>query len=248
LKARVSTLFLVVALAGTGCSNTADMPARPVFHEVRQGDDLRSIAARYQTSFEAMAIANDLEAPYRLKPGQRLWITSPSSRAQSTAAPGTSGTARVIRAPDVYSPQVKPAVPAATTQSASSKPVSTATSRFAWPVEGRVVKRYGPDDVKKGIDIQGNVGQPVAAADDGEVVYAGSGIEGYGNLLIIKHRGDWISAYGNNRKLLVREGQNVTRGARIAEVGTDGAGRALLHFELRINGRSVDPLQYLPDR
>ena len=104
------------------------------------------------------------------------------------------------------------------------------------------------DASKQGVDIGGSTGQAVRAAGDGVVVYSGGGLVGYGELIIIKHNESWLSAYGHNRKRLVNEGQNVKAGQQIAEMGRSGASREMLHFEIRYNGKPVDPLQYLPKR
>ena len=113
--------------------------------------------------------------------------------------------------------------------------------------DGLVVGRFVTGDASnQGVDIAGGAGDPVRAAADGVVVYSGSGLVGYGELIIIKHNEQWLSAYGHNRKRLVNEGQNVKAGQPIAEMGRSGATRDMLHFEIRYNGKPVDPLLYLP--
>ena len=129
--------------------------------------------------------------------------------------------------------------------------VVPATSKLAWrwPADGNVVGTYaGGDPTRQGIDIAGKAGQPVRAAADGVVVYSGSGLVGYGELVIVKHDDQWLSAYGHNRARLVNEGQLVKAGQQIAEMGRSGASRDMLHFEIRYNGKPVDPQQYLPKR
>ena len=118
---------------------------------------------------------------------------------------------------------------------------------WSWPTKGKVVSRFVLNSVSgnKGVDIQGALGQPVWAAAPGKVVYSGSGVRGYGNLLIIKHSSNYLSAYAYNQRLLVKEGDNVKAGQAIAEMGKAETGRVLLHFEIRYNGRPVDPLAYL---
>lgn len=121
--------------------------------------------------------------------------------------------------------------------------------RWRWPAAGSLLARFMPGDAtKQGIDIAGHAGDPVLAAADGVVVYSGSGLVGYGELVIIKHSDEWLSAYGHNRKRLVAEGQRVRAGQAIAEMGSTGASRDELHFEIRRNGRPVDPLNYLPGK
>lgn len=117
---------------------------------------------------------------------------------------------------------------------------------FAWPVPGRVLQSYA--DTGKSIMLAGNLGDPVFAAAEGRVIFSGSGPRGYGNLIIVKHPNDFLSVYAHNRKLLVKEGQNVARGERIAELGDSAGGSARLHFEIRRQGKPVDPMPFLPRR
>ncbi len=118
---------------------------------------------------------------------------------------------------------------------------------WQWPVQGRLTQPFNGAQGKKGIDIQGEDGQLIYAAGNGEVVYSGNGLLGYGQLVIVKHNDLYLSAYGHNRELLVREGERVNRGQKIAKMGrSNGSNQALLHFEIRENGKPVDPLRYLP--
>lgn len=118
---------------------------------------------------------------------------------------------------------------------------------FAWPAQGPVIAGF--DEVRnKGIDIAGRAGDPVLAAADGQVVYAGAGLRGYGNLVIIKHSATYLTAYAHNQRLLVQEDQRVKQGQKIAEMGSSDADRVKLHFEIRRNGKPVDPVKLLPPR
>jgi len=120
---------------------------------------------------------------------------------------------------------------------------------WSWPAEGRLISTYNANSTgKKGVDIAGKTGDPVRAAASGKVVYAGSGLTGYGRLIIIKHNEDFLSAYAHNRKLIAKEGQWVKRGEVVALMGSSGTDRTELHFEIRKHGRPVDPLGYLPGR
>ncbi|HEU0200666.1 MAG TPA: peptidoglycan DD-metalloendopeptidase family protein [Burkholderiaceae bacterium] len=124
---------------------------------------------------------------------------------------------------------------------------SDASGNWIWPSPGRLIESF--DETRnKGIDIAGKEGEPVIAANDGEVVYSGSGLRGYGNLVIIKHADEFISAYAHNKQILVEQGQAVKRGQRIAELGKTDANQPKLHFEIRHRGKPVDPLKYLPPR
>src|SRR5690606_29496112 len=131
----------------------------------------------------------------------------------------------------------------------TTPPPVTSNVAWRWPTEGQVASRFAAGDpTRQGIDIVGRSGQPVRAAADGVVVYSGSGLVGYGELVIVKHDEQWLSAYGHNRTRLVNEGARVKAGQQIAEMGSTGAARDMLHFEIRYNGKPVDPLQYLPRR
>jgi lipoprotein NlpD len=128
-------------------------------------------------------------------------------------------------------------------------PAGPAPKGWGWPSSGVLIGKFSSNgSLNKGIDIAGDLGQPVLAASDGTVVYAGSGLRGYGELVIIKHSDTYVSAYGHNRRLLVREGQQVKVGQTIAEMGSTGTDRVKLHFEIRRQGKPVDPLQFLPRR
>jgi lipoprotein NlpD len=121
--------------------------------------------------------------------------------------------------------------------------------RWVWPTDGPLLRPFFPDNAgKKGIDIGGGLGQSVRAASEGKVVYSGSGLIGYGKLIIIKHNKTYLSAYAHNRRLLVKEGDYVRIGQRIAELGNTATEKPMLHFEIRRNGEPVDPLRYLPAR
>ena len=118
---------------------------------------------------------------------------------------------------------------------------------WGWPVKGRIVSSFkAGDPLRKGIKIAGRSGKSILAAESGKVVYSGSGLIGYGRLIIVKHNDNYLSAYGHNRKILVKEGDRVTKGKKIAEMGTANSGDPMLHFEIRRDGRPVDPIRLLP--
>ena len=135
----------------------------------------------------------------------------------------------------------------APTAAAPQQPASAGKIRFAWPASGAVIKKFD-GDTNKGLNIGGKAGDPVLAAADGKVVYAASGLPGYGNLIIIKHDNTFMTAYAHNRTLLVKEDQSVRKGQKIAEMGSSDADRVNLHFEIRRTGQPVDPAKYLPAR
>jgi lipoprotein NlpD len=214
---------------------------------VRPGQTVYRIATDNGISALDLAMWNDIPPPYTIHPGQRLRLY-PSVRSARAVAPA--------RTPAVRPPAVRgapSAAPVATTAPVIIAPVTSAPSRspfaWSWPADGTLAERYvAGEPTQQGIDIAGNAGQPVRAAADGIVVYSGSGLVGYGELVIVKHNDEWLSAYGHNRARLVNEGQLVKAGQQIAEMGHSGAARDMLHFEIRFNGKPVDPLGYLPKK
>ena len=164
-------------------------------------------------------------------------VTTPSRPSTPVQAPPAQTSTRPS-APVVVAPATTPV-----------EAVQRSATGWAWPASGAIIGRFSSNgSLNKGIDIAGELGQPVLAASGGSVVYAGSGLRGYGELVIIKHSDTYVSAYGHNRRLLVREGQQVKVGQQIAEMGSTGTDRVKLHFEIRRQGKPVDPMQYLPRR
>jgi lipoprotein NlpD len=225
---------------------------QPVTHgqyRVRRGDTLYSIATRHGWDWKALAERNRIPAPYTIRVGQLIRFSGNGPAVpMAAAAPAANG---VSRAPATV------ATPVVVRQSASPIGASSAGQPVArispagwtWPANGQLIALFSSNNsLNKGIDIAGDLGQPVVAASAGSVVYAGSGLRGYGELVIIKHSDTYVSAYGHNRRLLVREGQQVKAGQTIAEMGATGTDRVKLHFEIRRQGKPVDPLQYLPRR
>ena len=227
-------------------------PVRNGHYVVQRGDTLYSIAFRFGWDWKALAAHNGLRDPYLIRVGQTIRFDNrPVGSGQPAVASMPSVTMATppaqsrppVTAPPARSPVVN--TPATTPVT----PVSRSASGWSWPAQGAVISRFSSNgSLNKGIDIAGELGQPVLAASDGSVVYAGSGLRGYGELIIIKHSDTYVSAYGHNRRLLVREGQQVKAGQSIAEMGSTGADRVKLHFEIRRQGKPVDPLQYLPRR
>jgi lipoprotein NlpD len=220
-------------------SSQAPSKVRPgVTATVRRGDTLFSIASSNSVRLQDLAAWNGIDPPYTIYPGQKLRLYP--GKSGSTAATRPSGNAAKPAAATPSAPAPKPAAPAT--------PVAS-DIKWRWPADGELIGRYVTGEpTKQGIDIAGASGAPVRAAADGVVVYSGSGLVGYGELIIIKHNEQWLSAYGHNRNRLVNEGQLVRSGQQIAEMGRSGAPREMLHFEVRYNGKPVDPLTYLPKR
>jgi lipoprotein NlpD len=204
-------------------------------HTVRRGETLYAIAWRYGTDFRSLARVNGIASPYTIYPGQRL-------RLRASRKPATETSARTSR------PAKKPSKPsnAAPGKRRGSAPApSPSVARWSWPAKGAVIGRFGGSG-GKGIDIGGRAGAPVKASAAGRVVYSGSGLRGYGKLIIIKHNERYLSAYAHNKKLHAKEGDKVQSGQRIAEMGQSDTDRIKLHFEIRRDGKPVDPLKHLP--
>ncbi|WP_458128341.1 peptidoglycan DD-metalloendopeptidase family protein [Pseudomonas sp. Z2-11] len=266
-KRLVTGLLLSTLLVG--CSSTPSgnvrvvdrnnaTPQRPTVttgqYVVRRGDTLFSIAFRYGWDYKALAARNNIPAPYTIHPGQTIRFDGRSASTptavvtQSGSTPSSSSKTTVIRRPASAATATVPSV-ANKPAPAPMPPAGPAPTGWGWPSNGVLIGKFSSNgSLNKGIDIAGDLGQPVLAASDGTVVYAGSGLRGYGELVIIKHSDTYVSAYGHNRRLLVREGQQVKVGQTIAEMGSTGTDRVKLHFEIRRQGKPVDPLQFLPRR
>ena len=224
---------------------------------VQRGDTLYSIAFRYGLDFRKVAAANRIPAPYTIYPGQRLALreapvpaSAPSTPGKPASASSSSRTRTAPPAPVATEPAPKNTTVTKSSSSAAKKSspyTGAAVGAWRWPAEGRVLRRYS-STVHKGIDIGGKRGDPVKAVAAGKVVYSGTGIVGFGELLIVKHNEVYLSAYGHNDRLLVAEGDTVKAGQIIAEKGSSGTDIVKLHFEIRKEGKPVDPLRLLPRR
>lgn len=234
----VKLLAALTILIITGCSNSPNMA--PVVdahwqpyrinqqtHVVQRGETLYAIAFRYDLDYRQLAGLNRLRSPYSLRVGQILHLKNiiPAHRRPVYAKPRFK-TVRKIK--DMkFSPAIR-------------------REHWLWPVKGRVINPFIPHKGKKGIDIAGRKGEKVKAATNGVVAYAGNGLLGYGNLIIIKHDNQFLTAYGNNSKNLVREGQRVKAGQEIADIGVIDRSYWGVHFEIRKAGQPINPMQFLP--
>lgn len=226
-------------------------PATGSVHTVQRGETLYRIATQYGVDWRTLADNNGIRAPYTIHPGQRLQIrggtavaSAPPSRPASSAATSTGTGA---------SAPPRPASGASGVSGAAAPPARSAPAaapgRWQWPADGEVIRRFAnTEGTRRGIGIAGSRGDPVRAAADGEVVYAGSGLVGYGRLLIVKHDDRHLTAYAHNDELLVSDGDRVRAGQQIARMGASGTDRVQLHFEVRVDGQPVDPMRYLPAR
>lgn len=215
---------------------------------VKRGDTLYAIAKANGVQMRDLAGWNGIPAPYTIYPGQRLKLYPGGAVASARPAPPSGSTVRGSKAATTTTAS-KPVASTATKPAAPPVAPVASNLKWRWPADGQLISRFvAGEPTKQGIGIAGSSGAAVRAAGDGVVVYSGSGLVGYGELVIIKHNDEWLSAYGHNRKRMVNEGQLVKVGQQIAEMGRSGAPRDMLHFEVRYNGKPVDPLQYLPKR
>lgn len=221
---------------------------KPGYYTVKQGDTLLRIGLDHGQSARDLARWNNLDNPNLIETGQVLRVAPPpqevavvrlvtnpaSAPAMAAAQPASAASAAVATRPPAAAPATS------STSAEGDDPIG-----FQWPVRGPLISGF--DEAKnKGLDIAGKAGDPVLAAADGKVVYAGSGLRGYGNLIIIKHNNTYLTAYAHNQTLLVKEEQVIKRGQKIAEMGNSDADQVKLHFEIRRQGKPVDPAKYLP--
>ncbi|AQG99255.1 peptidase [Burkholderia sp. KK1] len=219
-----ASLIAVLAACGTG-------PVAPGFYRVERGDTVSKIARANRTTVNNIKRWNGLTNPDAIEVGQVLRIAPPAGSASAAEAPAAGAASAKSEASAEALSQNK-AGPGVT---------------LVWPAQGSVIRGFDGKN-SKGIDIANAAGTPVVAAATGNVVYAGNGLRGYGNMLIVKHDDEYLTAYAHNRTLLVKEGQTVQQGQQIAEMGDTDSNRTMLHFEVRYMGRSTDPARYLPPR
>lgn len=261
---------LLVCLIGalSGCASQTPAPvsgwdekAPPPegYYRVKAGDTLSELAERLKLDFASLVRWNSLKPPYKIVSGRLLRIAPPATGGEGAtvstepvpAAAGAEGEpAGGQRQGSAKAPKAAPSAATAMPTKVPSDtrvPATGSGLTWQWPLKGAVKQTFAPGDrTRSGIRIAGRPGDQVVAAEAGSVVYSGSGLKGYGNLIIVKHNKNYLTAYGFNRRLLVREGDQVKRGQAVAEIGQGAGGDWLLHFEIRRNGTAVDPLGYLP--
>jgi lipoprotein NlpD len=219
---------------------------KPGYYTVKPGDHLIRIGLENGQSYKDIARWSNIDNPDRIEVGQVLRIVPPANEGVVAKPVVISKVAPVAMAPLPAASASKPA-PAAAPVAASPSLAADDEPAFIWPNNGTVLASF--DEVKnKGVDISGAAGDPVLAAADGRVVYAGAGLRGYGNLVILKHNNTYLTAYAHNQKLLIKEDQSVKKGQKIAEMGNTDSEQVKLHFEVRRQGKPVDPSKYLPAR
>ncbi len=251
---RLTIIFLSCVLLAA-CANTRntisttyhhyDRTHERSYHIVSAGDTLYSISFPLELDYEQLAEWNDIQPPYTIHAGQKLRLTPPPATSKPRTSKNKSKAAKNVVA-DKPKAGSKGKVSTAAPKKVASKPTR---NRWSWPTKGKVIRTYSAKGTNsKGISIRGKEGQAILAASSGKVVYSGNGLLGYGNLIIVEHGGQFLSAYAHNRQLLVAEGGYVKRGQKIAELGKSETQRPKLYFEIRHKGKPVDPLRYLPKR
>jgi lipoprotein NlpD len=248
--APVEDRTLVMPGASSKAMPGAENAGKPDFYTVKPGDTLIRIGMDHGQTWRDLVRWNGLENPNLIETGQVLRVSPPNNDVGVVVRPVLPSASPT---PPATAPLIANAAKPATSAPVTSvpAPVAAATETtedalvFKWPTRGNLIAGF--DEVKnKGLDIAGKVGDPVLAAADGRVVYAGSGLRGYGNLIILKHNNTYLTAYAHNQTLLVKEDQTIKQGQKIAEMGNSDADQVKLHFEIRRQGKPVDPAKYLP--
>ena len=257
LRARLSIpLVALLALWLAGCGSVPEG-----YYKIKSGDTLSEIAVRERVSMGNLARWNGLRPPYTIYAGRLLRVKPPdgapvasrrSSGRAATASTSRSGTSRATSPRAAPAPRTTAAAPPPRTPSAPGVPGSRRSASgvdWAWPLDGPVKQSFRDGDrTRQGLRLGCRPGEPVKASAAGRVVYSGSGLKGYGNLIIVRHNDKYLSAYGFNRRLLAGEGDSIERGQTVGECGQGPGGTHLLHFEVRRHGAAVDPILYLPPR
>ena len=216
----------------------AQHAGKPGYYTVKPGDTVMQIGRNTSQNWRDIVKWNNLESANQIEVGQVLRVVPLDGNGVATKPPVIPAAAPIVVTPL----PTQPSLPAAASNVAPEDDIS-----WMWPSSGALIAGY--DEVKsKGLKIGGKLGDPVYASADGRVVYAGSGLRGYGNLVILKHNETYLTAYAHNQTLLVKEDQTVRKGQRIADMGSSDADKVMLHFEVRRNGKPVDPAKYLPVR
>ena len=209
---------------------------RQVSYTVQKGDTLHAISFRAGIDYQKLALWNQIASPYNIYVGEELRLRQPVTRKVSKG--------KIVKV--TPPPRPKPKQPKLASAPIPEAPLPSKVARWQWPAKGKLTQTFSTAKAIYGIQISANRQTPIFASAPGQVVYAGSGIKGYGELVIVKHSAQFISAYAHNDGILVKEGQRVKAGQELARMGSTGTRGVKLHFEIRKNGEPVNPLKYLP--
>jgi lipoprotein NlpD len=248
------SVFLSALVLG-GCRSAQPVPVInkspdriiPDAYKVKSGDSIYNISWAFGVDYLDIAEWNEIKSPYNLSSGQVVYLRKPEVKTTGLASTTASG-AQTENQPLVATslPDIAPAsTPVAQPSTAAKVSFSTNPAKWNWPAEGKLVGKFSPGDGSNGIQISGASGSPVKATAAGEVVYVGEGLRGYGKLIILKHSEQYLSAYAHNQTLMVKEGESINSAQQIATMGNSGAQSTMLHFEIRKDGKPVDPLKFL---
>ena len=220
------------------------------WYQVKPTDTLYSIAWRYDIDYKALARWNQIGVNEIIFPGQRLLLIDPgSSNPQVSTIPETTSGSGTKKSQEVSVSADKANKSQLTRNNSASTSNNKNPGKWIWPTKGKLLNTFSAKSLdRRGIDIEGEPGQSIHAVASGKVVYSGNGLAGYGNLIIIKHSDTYLSAYAYSQERLVKEGMTVEAGSEIAKMGKHQSRRARLHFQIRRDGKPVDPLQFLPKR
>lgn len=261
-KDKIMKIMLLSAVVGftvamAGCAskpqinNSSRYAMAPNYYTVRSGDTLSGIAMRYGLDYISIAEMNDIAPPYRIYVNQSLRLKKGSS--PRTVSTQVMAQPEQIKRQTIALPTTQPVTPVTQPTTTAPSTNTTVTSvapnsslRWIKPNNGPVIQGFNLANNVKGIRYGGNQGDPIYAAADGQVVYAADGLKEYGNLVLIKHIDGYISAYAHNSKMLVKSGDNVTAGQKIAEMGSTGASQVMLEFQIRLDGKPINPVNLLP--
>ena len=260
-KDKIMKIMLLSAVVGftvamAGCAskpqinNSSRYAMAPNYYTVRSGDTLSGIAMRYGLDYISIAEMNDIPAPYRIYVNQSLRLKKGSS--PRTVSTQVMAQPEQIKRQTIALPTTQPVTPVTQPSTIPSTNTTVASvapnSSLRWikPTNGPVIQGFNLANNVKGIRYGGNQGDPIYAAADGQVVYAADGLKEYGNLVLIKHIDGYISAYAHNSKMFVKSGDNITAGQKIAEMGSSGASQVMLEFQIRLDGKPINPVNLLP--
>ena len=257
LRMLTQSMIVVTCVSIVGCASAPTPPrgvgqststvAVPTFYTVQKDDSLSKIAYRYNLDYQNIARMNQIGSDYVIHVGQRLRLVAgnnPGPQAVPIRAAAPLRAQPLNSAPLSSAPLTSAPIAAAT----STGGVAYGTIVWRWPTNAAVAQRFDPANQVKGLRFSGNAGDPVLAAADGTVIYASNGLPEYGNLILIQHSNGYITAYAHNQRLLVQEKTKVSAGQQIAEMGSTGTNRVMLEFQVRLNGKPMDPGLVLPQR
>jgi len=250
-----ATMLIVTAVSFVGCASAPSIRSSraaitpPTFYTVKAGDSLSKIAMRYNLDYRDIARINQIGGDYVINVGQRLRLVGSGSVVN--AQPVAMGADQPLSAQPL-STNTQPNKTSPSTNLVTAPLTSQASAAYGnawkWPTDNAVSQNFDPSHQIKGVRFTGNAGDPIKAAADGTVIYSSNGLSEYGNLILIQHASGYITAYAHNQRLLVQEKTRVTAGQQIAEMGSTGTNRVMLEFQVRLNGKPMNPMLVLPKK